>query len=111
MQIVQGAETTCFNDSAATYSRTGSGVVVTLYDNTSLTTLGITASGGPQEVAIQGGKVIWTVGGGTSGTRSLTLPGKWYPSQNVPLVGTTYNVSYAGGLQNAPVTIVFSPTP
>jgi hypothetical protein len=110
VQIVQGLETTCFNGSVATYSN-GSTGILTVYDTSSQTAFGITASGGPQEVVVQSNQIVWTIGGVESSLRSLTLPGTWYPNQPVSQTGSTYTYSYAGGQQTAPVTITFSQVP
>jgi hypothetical protein len=110
VQIVQGNETSCFNRSAATYSN-GSTGILTAYDTSSQTAFGITVSGGPQEVVVQPAQITWTLGGAESGTRSMTLQGKWYPNQPIPQTGNTFNYTYAGGLQTTPVQLVFSQIP
>jgi hypothetical protein len=115
VQIVQGAEVTCFNNSMATYSKAPQHIL-TVYDGSTQTALGMTASGGPQEVAIQPNsptseQITWTIGGVESGTRSVTLPGNWYPNQPVSRSGNTYSYSYSGGQQASPVTILFSQVP
>ena len=110
VQIVQGSETSCFNGSAATYSNGSTGILTT-YDTSSQTAFGITVSGGPQEVVVQSGQITWTISGAESSTRSLTLQGTWHPNQPIPQAGNTFNYAYAGGLQTAPVQLVFSQTP
>lgn len=110
VQILQGAESTCFNNSAAAYSNGTSGIL-TLYDSSPQTAFGITASGGPQEIAIQPSQIVWTIGGIQAGPRTLTLAGTWYPNQPVQQNGNEYSYSYAGGAQSAAVTITFSQTP
>jgi hypothetical protein len=109
-QIVQGAETSCLNNSAATYTN-GSASILTVYDASIQSAFGITVTGGPQEVAVANGQIAWTIGGEQPGPRSLTLPVTWYPNQAVSVTGTTYSYNYPGGAQTAPVTIVFSSTP
>jgi hypothetical protein len=109
-QIVQGAETTCFDDVHATYSN-GTQSILTIYDNSAQAAFGLTASGGPQEVASQAGTITWTINGVNSGTRSLTIPGTWYPHPAVPQSGNTFTYSYTGGAQAAPVTVVFATAP
>ncbi|MDP9170933.1 MAG: hypothetical protein M3N54_09980 [Acidobacteriota bacterium] len=109
-QIVQGAETTCFNDSAATYTN-GTKGILSVYDTSSQTGFGITVSGGPQEVLVQPGSITWTAGGVTPGIRNLTLQGTWYPNQPVAQSGSTFSYASAGGSQAAPATIVFTQTP
>src|ERR1035438_4603591 len=49
VQIVQGAETSCFNNSAATYSN-ASASILTVYDASSQSAFDSTVTGGPQEV-------------------------------------------------------------
>jgi hypothetical protein len=108
VQIVQGAETTCFSNSAATYTN-GVTSILTVYDSSSQSAFNVTAAGGPQEVTMQSGKVTWTISGAQSGVRTLTLPGTWTANTNVPHSGSVYTYNYTGGLQAAPVTIVFTP--
>jgi hypothetical protein len=103
---VQGGETTCFNNSAATYTN-GSKSVVTVFDSSIQIGLGLTLQGGPQEVSVQTGQVVWTISGAESGIRSLTMPGNWTPNVNVPHNGSVYTYNYLGGLQAAPVVITF----
>jgi hypothetical protein len=91
IQIVQGTESTCFNSSAATYSD-GTQSVLSVYDGSSQSAFGVIASGGPQEVVLQPGKIVWTISGINPGARSLTLSGTWHAS---PAVAT-------------PVTVVFT---
>ncbi len=110
VQIVQGSETTCFNSSLATYLN-GSTEILSVYDTSSQTAFGITASGGPQEVVVKSGQVVWTISGIESGIRTLTLPGTWYPNPSVPNSGSTYSYAFAGGAQASPVTITFSQAP
>ena len=110
MQIVQGGETSCFNNSAATYANASSSVL-TVYDASSQSGFGLKVTGGPQEVVLRSGQVQWTIGGEQPGPRSLTLPGTWYPKPAVSVAGTTYSYNYPGGAQTAPAAIVFSPTP
>jgi hypothetical protein len=126
IQIVQGSETSCFNDSAATFAGNKSRILTT-YDASTQAAFGFTASGGPQEVTVQSDQIVWTLSGVTAGLRNLTLPGNWYP--NVPLSsgvftrsGTTYSYNYPGlpaaqpgqdtaPAQPTPVTITFSQFP
>ena len=85
----------------------------TVYDSTQQSAFGFTAAGGPQEVVVQSDQIVWTIGGVAAGIRSLTLPGVWYPNpaSGVTLTNNTYNYSYPGGQQTAPVTITFSQVP
>jgi hypothetical protein len=109
IQIVQGGETTCFNNSAAMFTN-GSQSILTVYDSSTQASFGITLSGGPQEAVVQSGQVIWTIGGAEAGTRTLTLPGNWVPNTSVSQSSPgVYTYNYPGGLQAAPVTIVFVP--
>lgn len=111
VQITQSAptaETACFSNSAATYTN-GATSILTVYDGTTQAAFGLTVAGGPQEVTVQTGQVVWTISGAESGPRSLTLPGNWVPNTNVSQSGGVYTYNYAGGLQAAPVTIVFVP--
>src|SRR5262249_53968609 len=110
VQIAQGSETTCFNDSAALYTN-GAVSVLTVYDNSMQSAFGVTVSGGPQEVVIQSGQIVWTVSGVSAGTRSLTLPGTWYANQAVAQSGNTFSQTFAGGAQTSPATVIFTPMP
>jgi hypothetical protein len=110
VQVKQGTETTCFNDSGAMYAN-GVRSILTAYDGTSQTAFGVTVSGGSQEVTIEPGQIVWTISGNNPGARSLTLAGNWYSAQPVTKVGSTYSYTYSGGPQAAPVTIVFTPAP
>jgi hypothetical protein len=112
IQIVQetgqnGRETTCFNDSAAQYSN-GTMSVLTLYDGSAQSAFGVRAGGGPQEIAIEAGKITWTISGVESGRRSVTLPGNWSPSQPLAQSGGAFTYTFSGGLQATPVTVVFT---
>src|SRR5207247_9619285 len=91
IQIVQGAATTCFNNSAAIYSN-GATSILTTYDNSTQSALGLTLAGGPQEVVVQSGQIVWTISGTAAGTRSLTLPGTW--TANVPVAQSGRPLSY-----------------
>lgn len=110
VQILQGSETTCFNPSAAQYSN-GTKSILTVYDGSTQSAFGVTLAGGPQELVIQSGQIMWTLSGETAGTRSLTLPGTWYASQPVTQTGSTFSYAFPGGQQTAPVTITFTPSP
>jgi hypothetical protein len=110
IQIVQGLETTCFNDSAATYTN-GNTSILTAYDDSTQSAFGLSVAGGPQEVALQSGQIAWTLSGAKSGLRTVNLPGNWIPNTPVNHIGTAYSYSYSGGLQSAPITIVFKKAP
>jgi len=107
-----GIETTCFNASMATYAGARSRIF-TVYDTSTQSAFGFTASGGPQEVTVESDQVVWTIGGVEAGARNLTLSGNWYPNPaaGVNRTGNTYSYTYAGGQQTAPVTITFSQLP
>ena len=111
-QIVQGSETTCFNDSALTYTN-GTVQILTVYDSSNQSAFGMTASGGAQELVNNGaGTITWTISDVTPGTRSITLPaGTWYPSIPVEQSGVTYTYYHGGGSQPTPVVITFTQTP
>ena len=113
-RIVQGNEITCFNSSAAMYSNpTGGSAILTVFDSSSQTAMGLSASGGPQEIAVQSDQIVWTIGGVEAGPRNIVLPGTWYPNPagGVTHSGNTFGYFYAGGQQAAPVTITFSQLP
>ena len=52
VQVLQGTETTCFNGSIATYAGRRSRMF-TVYDTSTQSAYGFTASGGPQEVVVR----------------------------------------------------------
>ena len=113
VQVLQGTETTCFNGSMATYAGRRSRMF-TVYDTSTQSAYGFTASGGPQEVVVQSDQVVWTISGaGQNLTRTLTLPGTWYPNPaaGVTRSGNTFSYTFTGGQQAAPVTITFSQLP
>jgi hypothetical protein len=110
IQIEQGTEITCFNSSEAQYSN-GTKSILTVYDGSTQSAFGITAAGGPQEVVIQTGQIVWTLSGVEAGTRSLTLPGTWYPNQVLTNSGSTFSYAWPGGGQTNPVQIVFTTSP
>jgi hypothetical protein len=91
--------------------------VLTVYDTSTQAAFGFQVSGGPQEVSVQSDQIIWTIGGDAAGSRSLTLPGNWYPNPAAGLTrsGDTFSYNYTGyagsGPQAAPVTITFSQLP
>lgn len=109
-QIAQGSEMSCFNNSAATYAN-GATNILTVYDNSTQAAFGLTVGGGPQEVAAQTGQVTWIISGARPGVKNLTLPGNWTADKSVPHNGDVYTYTWAGGLQAAPVTIVFRRVP
>ena len=94
VQILQGTESSCFNDSAATYSN-GDTAILTVFDASSQSAFGITVSGGPQEVITRDGQIAWTIGGIVPGMRTLSVGGE------------IHAWSYEGGAQTSPVTITF----
>ena len=110
IQIVQGGETSCFNDSGSTWTN-GSVNILTAWDDSPRSAFGITASGGPQEIVVKPDQIAWTLGGMRSGARLLTLPPGWTPNGTVARSGNAWSRVYPGGAQAAPVTIVFTPAP
>jgi hypothetical protein len=109
IQIVQGGETSCFNDSGSTWTN-GSADILTAWDDSTRSAFGITASGGPQEIVVKPDQIVWTLGGIRSGARVLTLPQGWTPDRAVTRNGSAWSQVYAGGAQATPLTIVFTPT-
>jgi len=111
-QVVQttgsGVETTCFSGSMAQYSNGTTSSILTVYDASTQSAFGITASGGPQEIAVGPGQIVWTLSGIAAGIRSVTLPAGWSPVQSVAQSGNTFTVAFPGGAQTAPVSIVFT---
>ena len=110
IQIVQGGETSCFNDSASTWTN-GTINILTAWDDSPRSAFGITASGGPQEIVAGPDRIVWTLGGFRSGARVLTLPQGWTPDRAVTRNGSAWSQVYSGGAQAAPLTIVFKPEP
>ena len=111
IEIVQNGDTTCFSDAAAQFSRAAGLKVLTVYDNSEQSAFGLRLAGGPQEVALQSGRVVWTLSGSQAGRRILTMPGTWHADRQVTQTGQTYTVDFPGGLQTEPVTIVFTANP
>jgi hypothetical protein len=117
-QIVQttilGVETTCFGSSAAQYSNVtllgASSSILTVYDGSTQSAFGVTASGGPQEIAIGPTQIVWTVSGIAAGPRSVTLPAGWSSVQPLAQTGNTFTLQFPGGAQTAPVSIMFNLT-
>jgi hypothetical protein len=108
VQITQGAEQTCFNDSAATYTN-GTKSVLSAYDGTTQSAFGVTASGGPQEALIANGQIAWTLSGVAAGVRTITLPaGSWTASPAIAGSGNVFTYAWPGGQQVQPVTVVFT---
>jgi len=107
IQIAQGAETSCFNGSGATWTN-GNTNILTAWDDAPQSAFGITASGGPQEIVAKPDQIVWKLGGMRSGPRLLTLPQGWKPDRAVAKSGNAWSEVYPGGAQTAPVTIVFT---
>ncbi len=111
-QIVQttgsGVETTCFSDSAAQYSNGATTSILTVYDATTQSAFGMTATGGPQEIAVGPAQIVWTVSGIAAGPRSITLPAGWSPTQSLAQTGNTFTVQFPGGAQTTPLSFVFT---
>lgn len=108
-QIVQGSETICFNDSAATYTN-GTNNILTAYDTSTQSSFGMTLTGGSQEVNRDTATHIkWTVSGAGTSTRAFTPPaGTWTSSPPLTPVAGVFNYAFTGGLQNAPVQFDFN---
>src|SRR5581483_10071702 len=108
IQITQGSEQTCFNDSAATFTN-GSKNILSVYDGAAQSAFGVTVSGGPQEVVAQNGQITWTLSGVAAGVRSITLPaGNWTASPAIAGSGNMFTYAWPGGQQAQPVTVVFT---
>ena len=108
IQITQGGEQTCFNDSMATFTDATKNVL-TVYDGTAQSAFGVTLSGGPQEVVAQNGQITWTLSGAAAGVRRITLPaGNWLASQLIAGSGNSFTCAWPGGQQAQPITVVFS---
>jgi hypothetical protein len=108
IQIVQGSEITCFNDAGSTWTN-GTTNILTAWTDSTRSAFGITASGGPQEIAAKPDQIVWTLGGVRSGARLLTLPPGWTPDRPVAKTGNAWSQVYSGGAQAVPLTIVFKP--
>ena len=102
-----GVETTCFSDSVAQYSNGTNASILTVYDGSTQTAFGVTAGGGPQEVAIGPAGIVWTLSGAAAGVRTLTLPAGWSSPLLAPQSGNTFTVNFPGGAQTAPVSYLF----
>jgi hypothetical protein len=115
-QVVQttasGVETTCFGASAAQYSNVATAgttsSILSVYDGSTQSAFGVTASGGPQEIAIGPAQIVWTVSGIAAGARTVTLPAGWSTTQPVAQNGNTFTVQFPGGAQTAPLAIAFT---
>jgi hypothetical protein len=113
IQIVQTPEITCFNDSALTYTN-GAARVLTVYDASSQSAFGLTASGGAQELVNNGsGTITWTIEDTVAGTRCVNLPAGATPQGSI--AGLTYNTStgqycynQGASAQPSPVSISFT---
>ena len=112
-QVVQttasGRETTCFSGSMAQYSNGITSSILTVYDASTQSAFGVTVSGGPQEVVIGPGQIVWTISGIEAGVRSVTLPAGWSPAESLTRNGNTFTAEFPGGAQTAPVSYVFKP--
>jgi hypothetical protein len=111
-EIVQmtasGREITCFGNSMAEFSNGATSSILTVYDSSTQSAFGVTAAGGPQEVALSPTEIVWTISGVEAGARSLTLPAGWSPTTPLAQSGNTFTVSFPGGQQTAPVAYVFN---
>jgi len=90
------------------YSNGTTSSVLTVYDASTQSAFGVTASGGPQEIAIGPTQIVWTVSGIAAGPRSVTLPAGWSPAQPLAQTGNTFTMQFPGGAQTAPVSCIFT---
>jgi hypothetical protein len=114
-QVVQtttaGSETTCFSDSAAQFTDGTTTSILSVYDGSTQSAFGVTATGGPQEIAMTAGQITWTLSGVASGTRTVTLPAGWSTTNpQVAQNGNTFTVQYIGGQPAGGTDIVFKST-
>jgi hypothetical protein len=112
IEIVQGTETTCFSDSLLTYTN-GTKQVLTVYDSSTQSAFGLTATGGAQELVNNGaGTITWTIEDTVAGTRCVTLPAKavLQSGTGVQYNSTTgqYCYAQAAAAQPTPATITFT---
>jgi hypothetical protein len=108
IQITQGPEQTCFNDSAATFTN-GSKNILSVYDGTAESAFGVSVSGGPQEIVSQNGQITWTLSGIAAGVRGIRLPaGNWSANPAIAGSGNAFTYAWPGGQQAQPVTVVFT---
>ncbi|HEX4138441.1 MAG TPA: hypothetical protein VHY84_27775, partial [Bryobacteraceae bacterium] len=108
-QTASGTETTCFNDSAAQYTNGTTSSILSVYDGSTQSAFGVTATGGPQEIAIGAGQIVWTVSGVASGPRTVALPAGWSTTNpGVARNGNTSTAQFQGGQQTAPMVVVFT---
>jgi hypothetical protein len=111
-QVVQttssGVETTCFNDSMAQYTNGTTASVLSVYDASTQSAFGVSATGGSQEIVIGTNQIVWTISGIAPGVRSLTLPAGWSPTTALNQTGGSFTADFTGGPQTAPVSYVFT---
>jgi hypothetical protein len=93
----------------AQYSNGITSSILTVYDASTQSAFGVTVSGGPQEVVIGPGQIVWTISGIEAGVRSVTLPAGWSPAESLTRNGNTFTAEFPGGAQTAPVSYVFKP--
>ncbi len=92
IQVVQGAEALCFDNSSYSYED-GTKKMLTTFDNTSASFAGISVTGGPTEVTTTPTQVTITAHG-SKGLRTLTLPGRWTAMEPITKNGTYYVWDY-----------------
>jgi hypothetical protein len=105
-------ESLIWNDSYSAFTN-GMAQILTTYNGSTQSAFGMTASGGPQEIANNGaGTVTWTIEDVNPATRSLKLPpGVWYPSVPVQQSAGVYTYYHGGGAEPSPAIIIFTQTP
>lgn len=111
-QMVTGSETTCFNDSAMSFTN-GTEQVLTTYDGSTQSAFGLTATGGAQELVNNGtGTITWTIEDITAGTRCIMLPsGTWYASTPVQHANGQFCYYHGGSPQPTPAVLTFTQNP
>jgi hypothetical protein len=105
-------ESLTWNDS---YSAFTNGVIqiLTTYNSSAQSAFGVSASGGPQEIANNGaGTITWTIEDVNPAIRTVRLPpGVWYPSVPVQQNAGVYTYYHAGGAEPSPAVVTFTQTP
>jgi hypothetical protein len=105
-------ESLAWNDSYSAFTN-GVAQILTTYNSSAQSAFGMTASGGPQEIANNGaGTITWTIDDVNPATRALTLPpGVWYPSVPVQESAGVYAYYHGGGAEPSPAVVTFTQTP
>ncbi len=105
-------ESLIWNDNYSAFTN-GVAQILTTYNSSTQSAFGITAAGGPQEIANNGaGTITWTIDDVNPATRTLTLPpGVWYPSVPVQQNAGVYTYYHGGGAEPSPAVVTFTQTP